>query len=508
MTTDVASNNVAIPADPIKVYDARWEAHEFTDEQVTRLFEATLIYARELEVDTIVFSRDARLAAGHVMELGVNEALRQGFRVCVRAEPVSTPQGYYAAHVVSQTHPAAMGLAVTASHNPASYVGVKFTVPTVRAVGYACGPKGGLQRVREIYHADIAAPSRDGGELSFRDLTQSYVDYSLAVADVKPGQLKGLRVVLDAFNGSAGPELAMALAKAGVDLITRRIIPDGNFPTGSPNPTSQGKMNDAVQLAAERDAHAVIGVDGDGDRIVFGDRRGMLTAGFVNIPILEAAGFAGRDGAPKVLYDPKVSPAALAEWGRLGVEPVLFRNGHSQIKDYMTQVGAVAGAEESGHYYHRLTLGDLTVSSENSTVTILLFLRALSGDPKLMDRLWALQSSIFTTGEFNYQFADDATRDAAMAAVIQHCCDTGASTVTHTPDGIDLEGCVVSRGVDLTPGRIRLEPGWISGYLRVATNEKAVVRSYFSTGDEGSGREIESQARNILEKQFAGKVID
>ena len=42
----------------------------------------------------------------------------------------------------------------------------------------------------------------------------------------------------------------------------------------------------------------------------------------------------------KVLYDPKVNPLALAEWGKLGVAPVLFRNGHSQIKDYMTQIGA------------------------------------------------------------------------------------------------------------------------------------------------------------------------
>ena len=96
--------------DPIKVYDARWEASEFDDAQVTRLFEATLMYGRELGVDTIVFTRDARQAAGHVMELGVTTALRKGFAVFVRPEPISTPQGYFTTLWVSQCRPNTMGL--------------------------------------------------------------------------------------------------------------------------------------------------------------------------------------------------------------------------------------------------------------------------------------------------------------------------------------------------------------------------------------------------------------
>jgi phosphomannomutase len=170
--------------------------------------------------------------------------------------------------------------------------------------------------------------------------------------------------------------------------------------------------------------------------------------------------------------------------------------------------GAPAAAEESGHYYHRITLDGLTISGENSIMTILLFLGAVAGDRGLLDRLWDLEKRIFTTGEFNYQFDSDATRDAAMAAVITHFQTQGAQTVTHTPDGIDLEGTCLSRGVDLTPGRVKLDPGWISGYLRVATNEKAVVRSYFTADDAATGQEIERQARDILAGRFGGKVVD
>ncbi|MCC6579004.1 MAG: hypothetical protein IT440_01075 [Phycisphaeraceae bacterium] len=495
-------------ADPIKVYDARWESHEFDDAQVTRLFAATCAYGRLIGVDTVVFSRDARLAAGHVMELGVAEALRQGFRVFVRPEPVSTPQGYFAALHVSQKHPATMGLAITASHNPSPYIGVKFTVPTVQAIGYDCGPLGGLTKVRELYHNGQTFPSRPGSSLQLLDLTREYIAFSLQSANISPGDLRGLKVVLDAFHGSAGPELFTALTMAGAEVLPLRLIPDGHFPTGSPNPTSQGKMKPAIELAQREKAHVVLGVDGDGDRMVFGDARGILTAGFVTVPILQACGVAHASTPLPVLYDPKVSPLALAQWGKLGVQPVLFRNGHSQIKDYMTRIGAPAAAEESGHYYHRITLGNLAVSSENSIMTVLFFLGAVKRDPKLLDRLWELEGRVFTTGEFNYQFADDAVRDRAMAAVLDHFTGQGASKVTHTPDGIDLQGTVISKGVDLTPGSVRLDPGWYSGYLRVATNEKGVVRSYFSADDADAGRAIEQQTRAMLERDFRGKVID
>ncbi len=392
--------------DPIKVYDARWEAGEFTDAQVTRLFESTLAYGRELGVDAIVFSRDARLAAGHVMELGVLEAMRQGFRVMVCPHPVSTPQGYFCALWVSGQHPHTMGLGITASHNPAPYIGVKFTVPTVEAIGYDCGPQGGLTRVRQIYHSAKVFPAQSGGSLQFLDLGREYVRFSMKQAGVRPGDLRGMKVVLDTFNGSAGPELYEALMQAGAAVHAMRIIPDGSFPTGSPNPTSQGKMAPAVSWAKKNNYDVVVGIDGDGDRMVFGDRRGILTAGFVTVPILQAAGVAHRRKAVPVLYDPKVSPLALAQWGKLGVLPVLFRNGHSQIKDYMKRIGAPAAAEESGHYYHRISKGGLTITTENSIMTVLLFLGAVKRQPRLLDQLWALQDQIFTTGEFNYQFKE------------------------------------------------------------------------------------------------------
>jgi phosphomannomutase len=496
--------------DPIKVYDARWEVAEFDDAQVTRLFEATLAYGRLLGVDTVTFARDARLGCPRLLELGIHTALRLGFRVVACTDPISTPQGYFVALRTSVGHPNTMGLMITASHNPAQYIGVKFTVPTVQAIGFDCGPLGGLAKVREIYHSPEQFPAVAGGELQLiKHPTEDYVACSLQAAGVEPGELAGLMVVLDAFHGSAGPEIWQALTTAGVRVLPLRLVPNGAFPAGSPNPTSQGKMDTAIHLASESQADVVLGVDGDGDRIVFGDRRGILSAGFVTVPILRTLMAEGElpHGA-KVLFDPKVNPLALAEWGKLGVSPVLFRNGHSQIKDYMRQIGAIAGAEESGHYYHRLKLESLTISGENSILTILLFLKAVKASSGLMDELWAMQNQVFTTGEFNYEFSSDDVRDRALAAAIGQFATDGATSQSATDDGIDLEGTVVSRGVTLGAGSASLADRWYSGYFRLATNEKGVVRSYLSTGDAAFGRQLERRTRDLLEKEFAGHVID
>lgn len=495
--------------DPIKVYDARWQVSEFDDAQVRRLFEATFLYGQDLGITQVTLCRDARLGAARVLELGVEVARSMGLDVWLSPDPVSTPLSYYATLVASAQNPNTMGLTITASHNPKEYIGIKFTIPVVRAIGLGCGPDGGLTRVRELYHSARASEPRARGSLTLVDLRESYIAYSAKIAGVTANSLAGLRVVLDTFHGSAGPELYRGLTWAGVEVIPRRLIPNGDFPTGSPNPTSHGKLTETIRLTEDVGAHVMIGVDGDGDRLVFGDRRGVLSAGFAFIPILEQGLAQVRGtGAVPVLYDPKVNPLGLVEWSRRGSAPLLFRNGHSQIKDYMVTVGARFAAEESGHYYHVLEHGSHQVAAENSLLCVLSFLAQLKKNPNLLDELWQKQNLVFTTGEFNYQFEDDGVRDAALSAVVQDLRAGGAETVTQTPDGIDLEGTCIAKGVTLRGAEAQLAPDWYSGYLRVATNERAVVRSYFSAGDRAVGKLLEAQVRRILEEKFQGRAID
>ena len=119
-----------------------------------------------------------------------------------------------------------------------------------------------------------------------------------------------------------------------------------------------------------------------------------------------------------------------------------------------------------------------------------------------------LQDRVSTTGEFNYRFESDDVRDRALDAVVRHFAQSGATSVTATPDGIDLEGTVLSSGIEHSDAGIDLQAGWFSGYVRVATNEKSGVRSYFSADRPEDLHRIESEARHLLADKFNGRVID
>lgn len=493
--------------DPIKTYDARWEVSEFSDLEVLRLFEATFGYARLIGADTLVFARDARLGCARVMEIGIEAAIRYGFRVFACFDPISTPMSYFVAMQTAENHPDTIGLTITASHNPKQYIGIKYTVPGVEAIGYDCGPLNGLTKVKELYRSETFTPEvRSGGSLHIiNHPAKAYIQYTMDLAGIKNNDLQGIKIVLDAFNGSAGPELFQALTICGAEVIPRRLVPNGDFPTGSPNPTSQNKMDDAVFLAGQINADLVIGIDGDGDRVVFGDQKGIFSAGFVMIPILKS--ILSKDPDPrrkKVLYDPKVNPLALTKWAEMHADPVLYRNGHSQIKGYMKEINALSGAEESGHFYHKLPIGNLNVSGENSLFTILLLLQAVKEQKGIIAQIREMQDQIYTSGEFNFQFSDDFQRNKAIEAVIALFKNENAVMSNQSEDGIDLEGTVVYKGVHIENGTFTIDTLWYSAYVRSATNEKGIVRSYISACNSVFGGIIKNKIYQILQVEFGG----
>jgi phosphomannomutase len=500
--------------DPIKTYDARWVDGDFSLDEVKRLFESTLLYSKLLGVDTVTIARDARNSGASIMDLATDLALEAGFIVYVCPEPVSTTQSYFLSLQVSREHPKTLGMTITASHNPVEYIGLKLTVPGVQAIGLDSGPLGGFSKIREIYHSDsqIKTSKRINQEnLHLLNLTNEYIDFAMAQTGISEGSFKGLSVVIDSLNGSAGVEIRKALIKAGASVSSFRLIPDGNFPSGAPNPIAKNKMDKAISLAASIDHSIVIGTDGDGDRLVFGDGRGLLQAGIASLPILKAdrewiSSGSGEPGVlKKVIYDPKVNPLILKEWDKLEILPILFRNGHSQIKDHMKKCDALAAVEESGHFYHRIADSHMTMYGENSLITIFLFLRWVQTHPDELNALWAMQRETYSTGEFNYQFSDNQTRDTVLEDLMSLLESTGSELKTETQEGHSLEGLLAVQGIKQEADAVLMEKEWFSGYFRISTNEKGIIRSFITADSLETGKKIEHQIISLLEKQ--GKEI-
>ncbi len=494
---------------PIKVYDARWEIGDYSDIEIKRLFLSSCIYADKLNIDTVVISRDARLGCPGVVKIATETALNAGFTVYLCQDPVSTPQSYYNALRITEKIPGTMGWTITASHNPAAYIGVKFVVSPVRAIGMESGPRGGLTKIQEIYNKgnmDYYLKGKKTGYLSLINFSDDYIKDSMSWAEISKGELQGTKVILNSMNGSAGTEVYRTLQTAGVKVTALNLIVNGNFPHGTPNPISKGKMDEAIKIAGEQTGVIVIGLDGDGDRVVFGDKHGLFSAGISMVPILLRLKRIDQTTVGKAVCDPKVSPPSLDYWNKLGYKPILFRNGHSQIKDYMRSQHIAVAAEESGHYYHRMKKGKTTVYCENSLLTILLFLKAVQEVPALLSEMREIDGSVFTTGEINYQFQTDKERDKALTFAVKNLSKDKASISKSSPEGIDLQGIAFTKGIDTETKQI-VKADWYSGFYRASTNEKSVARFYISSGKSEVLMGLHRKIKIICEKELNGTMV-
>jgi len=162
--------------------------------------------------------------------------------------------------------------------------------------------------------------------------------------------LTGLKLVYDAGNGTTGviaPPLFRALGAEVVELYSE---PDGDFPHHLPDPTIPRFMADLTAEVAQANAHIGLSSDCDGDRAGAVSPSGKLIIGEQILALLCKHILKEHPGAA-IVYDTKCSDAIKEIITENGGRPVEWKTGFSFIKTKMTETGAVAGGEMSGHVY-------------------------------------------------------------------------------------------------------------------------------------------------------------
>ena len=152
-----------------KQYDIRTRHTSLTDELKTRLYNAVAVYYRDfVKAKSVVIGRDARLYVPELAE-GLATWLRKaGLDVYLNPLPISTCQFYYSC----MKHRESAGIMVTASHNPAEYVGLKLVAPNVEPIAMGCGPADGIAKIKELFIQD----ARIEGDAQGRIIIINYLD--------------------------------------------------------------------------------------------------------------------------------------------------------------------------------------------------------------------------------------------------------------------------------------------------------------------------------------------
>jgi phosphomannomutase len=399
-----------------KAYDIRGIYPDELDEEGA--YAVGRAYVQQFEPRRIAVGRDMRLSSPQMAAAVIRGAADEGAEV-LDLGVVGTEMVYFAVGELGLDG----GIAVTASHNPKEYTGMK----VVRRGALPVGGESGLLDVRD--RALAVADRKGGGEsrMSKADIWPAYVDRVLSFVD--PAALRPLKVVIDAANGMAGAMLPPVLERLPVEPVTCFFDPDGSFPNHEPNPLLPENREFIVAKTLEEGADLGVAFDGDADRCFFVDDRGEFVPGDFATALLAESVLAKEPGA-KVIYDVRASWAVPETIEAAGGVALINRVGHAYIKHRMRKDDAAFAGEVSGHYYFRGFS-----QADSGVVPFLLMLELISRKSrKLSEILAPFRARYFITGELNTPVGD-------VALKLQELKERYAAegTVSHL-DGISVDG--------------------------------------------------------------------
>ena len=398
-----------------KAYDVRGRVPDQLNEDIARRIGRA--YAEVVKPKQVVVGHDIRLSSESIKAAVSEGLLEQGVDV-YDIGLCGTEEIYFA------TSHAGMdgGIAITASHNPKDYNGMKF----VREESRPISGDTGLFDIQALAERDAFTPAVTRGTLYQLDTSEAYVEHLLSYVDVD--KLKGLKIVTDAGNGGAGRVVDLLEKHLPFEFIKLHHEADGHFPNGVPNPLLPENRAAAIAAVQAHGADMGLGWDGDFDRCFFFDEQGTFIEGYYVVGLLAEA-FLQQSGPAKIVHDPRLTWNTVDIVESAGGEAVQSKTGHAFIKERMRLENAVYGGEMSAHHYFR----DFAYCDSGMIPWLLVTgLVCASGAP-LSQLVAARMAKYPCSGEINRTIAEPV----AVLAKVEEVYASDAESVGHV-DGLSM----------------------------------------------------------------------
>jgi phosphomannomutase / phosphoglucomutase len=375
----------SLPPEIFKAYDIRGIVDKtLTADIVERIGQALGSEARKRSQNKFVIGRDGRLSGPGLAAALARGIARSGCDV-VDVGMVPTPVVYFAIQHLG----AGSGVAVTGSHNPPDYNGLKMVIGGETLSGEA------IQKLRaRIEASDLAAGE---GAVSQADVRAAYLER--VTGDVKLA--RPMRVAVDCGNGVAGELAPQLLKRLGCQVTELFCRVDGNFPNHHPDPSKPENLQDLITEIGKGGYDVGLAFDGDGDRlgviapdgnVIWADRQ----------MILYARDVLSRHPGGEIIYDVKCSRTLDAEIRKAGGKATMWKTGHSLIKAKLRETGALLAGEMSGHIFFK----ERWYGFDDGLYTAARLLELLSRDARPTREIFAALPNTINTPELNLKFAE------------------------------------------------------------------------------------------------------
>lgn len=457
-----------------KQYDIRGIVeNDFSQEFITSLAMAFATFVSRHsggKTDLVMaVGRDARSSGPQLQSWFIDGLQRSGVRV-IDLGMCPTPLVYYSMFKL----PVDGAVMITGSHNPPEYNGFKlgFNKTTIHG--------DEIQEVRQILETGDFIKGMAGVENY--DIIKAYIDYqierhaNLAALPSRP------KVIVDAGNGTAGL-VAPAIFKAlGCEVIELFCEPDGQFPNHHPDPTVEKNLQLLIAEMRRTGADVGFSYDGDSDRLGVVDNQGNILWGD-EIMIVLARDLLKRNPHATIIGEVKCSTRMYREIERAGGNPLMWKTGHSLIKNKMKESGALLAGEMSGHIFFAEEYFGFD-DAIHASLEVARILAEAMPDKQMADFLKDLPPVLVTP-----EIRIDCREEMKFALVEQVIKLVQAHNSQLTLPKI--------RNINLTDGiRIEFDQGW--GLVR-ASNTQPILVSRF----EAETPEALQQYRNFVEGKIS-----
>jgi len=344
---------------------------------------------------------------------------------------------------------------VTASHNPPEYNGFKICSGVDSVFGEQ------IQQIRLLIETEDFETGQGSAEAY--EILPDYIEYVIDNIELK----KPLRVAVDAGNGTGGLTAGPIIENLDCEVHELYTDLDGTFPNHEADPTVAENMADLVALVKEKKLDVGLGFDGDADRLGVVDADGSLIYGD-QLMILFSREILSRKPGATFISEVKCSQTMYDDIERHGGNAIMWKTGHSMIKQKMKETQAELAGEMSGHIFFK----DRYFGYDDAIYAACRLLEILADSGKTIGELLADVPRTFNTPEIRMDCAD-SIKFEVVARVTEH--------FRSREKVIDIDGA-----------RVLFDGGW--GLVRASNTQPALVLR-FEALSEARLQEI----RNIVE---------
>ena len=306
---------------------------DLSAEEVFLLGRTLGAYYRRQGKRRLVVGRDCRLSSPEWQARLMEALVACGCQV-MDIGMCPTPVLYFAVRHLE----AEGGIMVTASHNPPEFNGFKI------CNGYQTIFGEEIQELlRPVQQGDFIAGA---GSREVQEIIPAYQDYLAQNLNIS----RPLRMGLDAGHGTAGAVALPLFRRLGCEVWPLYCEPDGRFPAHEPDPTIEANLEDLKALVLEQRLDFGVAYDGDGDRLGVIGPQGEVIWGDQLLVLFSRAVLQDHPGAT-IIGEVKCSQRLYDDVARHGGRPLMWKTGHSLIKQKMLEEGALLAGEMSGHLF-------------------------------------------------------------------------------------------------------------------------------------------------------------